>query len=102
MPLLLQVAFAMTLGGTVAGESGVQVFSRLAPDGPKVGGLLVGIAGLLNFALSYLAMKSGMLTGIAFATVIAQSVLTIYLTRRTAGAMGLNWLPWVGASWLYP
>ena len=102
MPLLLQTAFAMTLAITIAGDAGIQIFCRVAPNGPKIGGLLVGLTSLLNFALSYLAMRSGLLVGIAFATVLAQSILSLYLSIRTTRCIGVNWFRWMSATWLLP
>lgn len=101
-PLLWQVAFACNLAVTTGGDAGIQMASRCGEGGLKKLGLAVGGTGLLNLALSLVAMKYGSITGIAVATVIAQSVLSISLGYYTCRHLGFSVVRWTLKSWLLP
>ena len=101
-PLLWQVAFACNLAVTTGGDAGIQIASRCGEGGLKKLGLAVGGTGLLNLALSVCAMKIGYIAGIAIATVIAQSVLSITLGYFTCRHLKLSMVEWTLKSWLLP
>lgn len=102
VPLALQVAFALNLTVTIAGNTGVQLLGRLDPKAVRIAGLTIGGTGLLNLGLSFCAMKFGSLLGIAIATVIAQTVATLVMGHSVCRLLRLPWLPWVWRSWLLP
>ena len=101
-PLLWQVAFACNLAVTTGGDAGIQIASRCGEGGLKKLGLAVGGSGLLNLVLSLVAMKLGSIAGIAIATVIAQSVLSISLGYFTCRHLGFSVIHWTLKSWLLP
>jgi len=80
-PLLWQFAFAANLAVTVSGDSVVQIAGRCGSRGIHTAGMVIGIAAILNLALSVASMASGWIAGIALATVVAQ-ILQIYLLGK--------------------
>jgi O-antigen/teichoic acid export membrane protein len=101
-PLAWQIAFACNLVVTVGGDAGIVIASRCGESGMKKLGLAVGGTGLLNLALSLVSMKFGSITGIAAATVIAQSVLSISLGYVACRFLKLSLIRWTVKSWLLP
>jgi O-antigen/teichoic acid export membrane protein len=101
-PLAWQVAFACNLAVTTGGDAGIQIASRCGDSGLKKVGLAGAGTGLLNLALALVSMKLGSITGIAVATVIAQSVLSISLGWVTCRYLGLSLIHWTIKSWLIP
>ncbi len=65
-------------------------------------GTAIGLTGILNLALSIISMKLGSITGIAVATVIAQSGLSLQAGRYLCWHFGAPWLPWTLRSWVMP
>jgi hypothetical protein len=102
VPLALQIAFALNVAVTIAGDVGIQLLGRLAPSAVRIAGLTIGGTGLLNLVLSYAAMKAGWILGIASATVIAQSAASLIMSYHTCRLLGVNWKPWVMQTWLLP
>jgi len=64
LPLLLQTMFALNLAITSSGEAALQVPARYHMAGLRLFGLTAAGAGLLNLALSLIAVKAGYLVGI--------------------------------------
>jgi len=89
-PMLWQLAFAMNLAITTAGDAGIQTAGLCGKNGVRAGGLAIGGTGLLNLGLSLIAVAMGSIAGIAFATVIAQVALVIILGIYTARYLALN------------
>ena len=101
-PVAWQAAFAGTLAVTAGGDAAIQMTGRLSDRGLRLAGLAVGLTGLLNLGLSIASMKAGSITGIAAATVLAQTVLSLTLSRFVCGQLGLNWWRWALQSCLLP
>ena len=101
-PALLQFAFAWNLAVSTSGDAGIQLAGRFGMEGIRNMGIAVGGTGLLNLALSYLAMKIGFLEGVAFATVIAQSALSLILGWDTCRRLEFSFGAWLAKSWLFP
>jgi Na+-driven multidrug efflux pump len=68
----------------------------------RIGGIILGGAGLLNLGLSFVSMKLGSILGIAVATVIAQSVASLVMSYHTCRLLRVNWKPWAAQTWLLP
>lgn len=102
MPLALQFAFACNLAVTCGGNAGLQLSARTGDRGIKLCGLALGATGLINVTLSILSVKFGSITGVAVATVIAQSIATIFLGVVTCRYLGLSALRWIARCWLLP
>jgi O-antigen/teichoic acid export membrane protein len=100
--LPLQLAFALNLAVTASGDTGIQLALRSGSRGLRMAGAAVGLTGLLNLGLSIVAMKMGSLWGIAMATVIAQSVLSLVASFFTCSYLKIAWLPWALRGWLLP
>ncbi len=100
--LPLQLAFALNLAVTASGDAGIQLAIRSGPRGLRIAGAAVGLTGMLNLGLSIMAMKMGSLWGIAMATVVAQSILSVVASFYTCRYMKLPWLPWLVKGWLFP
>jgi O-antigen/teichoic acid export membrane protein len=98
----LQTAFALNMAVTASGDAGIQLSMRSGKNGLRVAGLLIGATGLLNVVLSIVAMKIGSLRGIAMATVLAQSLLSLGASYYTCREMKISWSPWLLKGWLLP
>lgn len=98
----LQTAFALNMAITASGDTGIQLSMRSGKNGLRFAGLLIGLTGLLNVVLSIVAMEKGSLWGIAMATVLAQSLLSVGAAYYTCRHMRINWVPWVLKGWLLP
>jgi O-antigen/teichoic acid export membrane protein len=98
----LQTAFALNMAVTASGDAGIQLSLRSGKRGLRAAGLLIGVTGLLNVALSIVAMERGSLQGIAMATVLAQSLLSLGAGFYTCRHLQLRWLPWMLKGWLLP
>jgi O-antigen/teichoic acid export membrane protein len=101
-PLAWQVAFACNLAVTVSGNAGIQLSSRTGSHGLKLAGLVVGGTGLLNLALSILAVKLGSIAGVAAATVVAQSISSVCLGTVSCRYLGLSATRWAVRCCLLP
>jgi O-antigen/teichoic acid export membrane protein len=101
-PALWQFAFALNMAHTAGSQVSTQVAGLCGRDGLRKTGIAIGGTGLLNLALSLLSMKLGSIAGIAFATVLAQSVLTIVLGWQICRYLDLPLRPWLAKSWLVP
>jgi hypothetical protein len=93
--LTLQIAFALNMAVTASGDTALQLALRSGKNGLRVVGVLIGLTGLLNVALSLAAMQKHWLEGIALATVLAQSVLMLGSSFFLCGHLKVPWLPWV-------
>ncbi|MGB8355497.1 MAG: hypothetical protein WCD79_16485 [Chthoniobacteraceae bacterium] len=102
VPLFLQLAFAWNLAVTTSGDAALQMTFRFGNNGLKIGGLAIAATGILNLILSYAAMKAHWITGIAIATAIAQSALTLYCGVRICRNLGLPMVRWVARCWVLP
>jgi O-antigen/teichoic acid export membrane protein len=109
VPLPLQFAFACNLAVTVGGNAGINLSMRAGDKGLKYGGLAVAGTGLLNLILSIVAVElvsvyglTFALTGVAAATVIAQSVSSLFLGTVTCRYLRLSALHWAARCWLLP
>jgi O-antigen/teichoic acid export membrane protein len=101
-PLAWQIAFACNLAITTGGDTGIQIASRCGDGGIKKVGIVAGVTAFLNLALALLFMKMGSVTGIAFAAVISQSVLSFVLGWFTCRHLKLSLVRWTAKSWLLP
>jgi hypothetical protein len=101
-PIFLQWAFALTLVVTTAGDAGIQAAYVFGRPGLRRACLAVAATGLLNLGLSFAAMCCGWLAGIAYATVIAQTGLSLYLGFYTCRQLKLSFGRWFRRSWLWP
>jgi hypothetical protein len=108
-PLAWQVAFACNLAVTCGGNAGIQIASRAGNHGLKLSGLAIAGTGLVNLALSILSVKLvgtlgtvGAMAGVAIATVIAQSISSIYLGSVTCRYLGISVPRWTARCWLLP
>jgi O-antigen/teichoic acid export membrane protein len=90
-PLSWQAAFAATLALTSGGQTGFELASRCSDGGIRVGGIAVGVMALVNLGLSLVAMKMGSILGIALATVVTYSVLTLGLGWYACRHMKTSW-----------
>jgi O-antigen/teichoic acid export membrane protein len=102
LPLLLQTMFALNLAITSSGETALQVRGRYDMAGLRLFGLTAAGAGLLNLALSLIAVKAGYMVGIAAATVVAQSVFNFIMSRSTCRLLNLSWRVWIFRGWVLP
>ena len=92
--LPLQLAFALNLAVTASGDAGLQLAFRAGSRGLRFVGGTVALTGLLNVALSIVAMKMGSLQGIALATVVAQSLAMLASSYYISRYLKMAWLPW--------
>jgi O-antigen/teichoic acid export membrane protein len=90
-PLSWQAAFAANLAVTSGGLAGFELAARCCDGGIRVGGIAVTLTALLNLGLSLVAMKLGSVFGIALATVVTQSVLTLGLGWYACRHMQSSW-----------
>jgi O-antigen/teichoic acid export membrane protein len=102
VPFLLQAAFALNVAITTSGDAGIQLSLRSGDKGLRTVGTVVGLTGLLKLGASLVAMKYASLAGIAFATVVSQSVLSLFAGAYICRHVKVNWVPWVLRSWLLP
>jgi O-antigen/teichoic acid export membrane protein len=102
VPLVLQAAFACNLAITASGDVAIQLAGRCGDRGLRAAGLAIGGTGLLNLALSFLAMKAGSLLGIALATVAAQMILSLVLSRVVSRHLEIAWTRWAALTCLLP
>jgi O-antigen/teichoic acid export membrane protein len=100
--LSVQLAFALNLAVTTSGDAGIQLALRSGQRGLRVSGTVMALTGLLNLGLSLLAMKLHYLWGVAAATVVAQSALSLVSSYYICRHLRLAWLPWVLKSWMFP
>jgi O-antigen/teichoic acid export membrane protein len=96
----LQCAFALNLAVTAAGLVGFDLAARCCEHGLRVGGIAVAFTALLNLGLSLLAMKQRSLLGMALATVISQSAVTLALGWFTSRQTALSWWQLSMRNWL--
>jgi O-antigen/teichoic acid export membrane protein len=101
-PVAWEIAFALNLAITAGGDSGIQVVTRCGVNGIRIAGIAIGITGLINLCLSIISMKLGSITGIAVATVIAQSILSLALGSYACSQLGMARLQWFLRSWGIP
>jgi O-antigen/teichoic acid export membrane protein len=112
-PLAWQFAFACNLAVTIGGNAGVQLSMRAGDRGLKIAGLAVAGTGLLNLALSILSLKFDFalsifsvkfdsISGVAAATVVAQSISTICLGIVTCRYLQIPVGRWIARCWLLP
>jgi len=101
-PIFLQWAFALTLVVTTAGDTGITAAYVFGRPGLRRACLVTAFTGLLNLGLSFAAMRSGWLAGIAYATVVAQTLLSLYLGYYTCRQLQLSFGRWFRRSWLWP
>jgi O-antigen/teichoic acid export membrane protein len=99
-PVWWQAAFAANLAVTAAGYVGFDLAARCCENGIRVGGMGVALSALLNLGLSLLAMKFHKITGIAFAMVISQSLLTLGLGYYSCRQTGISWWQLTFKNWL--
>ena len=102
VPLSWQCAFALNLVVSVGSGLGLDILVRFSQSAIRKAGIAIGLASLINLALSLAAMKAGSILGIAVATVLAQSVASITVSRHTCALLGVNWRRWLIQSWLLP
>jgi O-antigen/teichoic acid export membrane protein len=98
----LQTAFALNMAVTASGDAGLQLSTRAGKNGLRFAGMLIALTGLLNVALSIVAMKLGALWGVAMATVLAQSLLSLGASYYTCRHLQIRWAPWLLKGWLLP
>jgi O-antigen/teichoic acid export membrane protein len=101
-PLSWQFAFAASLAVTAGSDVGIQLGLRTGERGIAFGGKLIGITALLNLSMSYIFMRVGSIVGIAGATVVAQSVMSLVASRYLCTEFGLPWHRWALRSWVLP
>jgi hypothetical protein len=107
VPLLWQMAFAANVAVTGAGAMGFELAFRCCDKGIRIGGVASLLAAFLNLGLSFTAMKlsfvlgmNGSIFGISLATVIAQSLLLLYLGRFSARQLKISWWKLTVKNWL--
>ena len=100
--LPLQLAFALNMAVTASGDAGIQLALRSGKNGLRVAGTVIGLTGLLNLGLSLVAMKLQSLWGVAMATVVAQSILSLIASCYVCRHLQIKWLPWALKGWLAP
>ena len=98
----LMIAFGCTLAVTAGGDAAIQLCGRCGDDGLRRAGLGIGGTALINLALSWLAMRSGWIEGIAWATVVAQTLLAILLARVVSRYLGDSLWKWTRDGVLLP
>ncbi len=108
-PLPLQFAFAANLAISVGGNAGIQLSMRAGDNGLKYAGLAVAGTGLVNLALSILSAElisvyglTFAITGVAVATVIAQSISSLFLGTITCRYLKVSSVRWAARCWLLP
>jgi|GEM_PF-649317 len=99
---MVQLGFALNMAVTASGDTSLQLSLRSGEKGIRLVGIVVAVTGLLNFGLSILAMKYGVLWGIAMATVVAQTVLMTFSSHYICKTMKLNWVHWLMRGCMVP
>lgn len=99
--LALQAIFAFYLAITGGGQLGFELAARCSDRGPRVVGVAVILAGLLNLICAWLAMKLQLLPGIAAAAVLAQSALVLSMGWYACRHMGISWWRLSLRNWLF-
>lgn len=97
-----EIAFALNLAITAGGDSCIQVAGRCGANGIRTAGIAIGSTGLINLLLSIVSMKLGSITGIAVATVIAQSFLSVILGVYICNELRMARFEWLSRSWAIP
>ncbi len=97
-----EIAFAFNLAISAGGDTAIQVAGRCGANGIRNAGIAIGCTGLINLILSIVSMKLGSITGIAVATVIAQSILSFVLGAYICSQLGMARLQWFSKSWGVP
>lgn len=98
----VQWAFALNLAVTGCGDSGIQMAGICGPKGLRLAGSLTGITALLNLGLSAVAAYAGSVAGVAYATVFAQSILSLVLGWYVCEKTRLPFRRWFLRTWLFP
>ncbi len=101
-PLALQWAFALTLAITAAGDAAFETCALLGATGLRVTGLTLALTALLNLGLGFLSMRVGWLCGIAYATVLSQTLMSVTLAFFLCRRLGFSTRRWLVNSWLLP
>ncbi len=101
-PWSWQLAFALNLALTAGADTFIQLGGRCEERGLRVVGLTIALTGFLNVALSLAAVKAKWLGGIAFATVIAQGILSFTVTIYVARVVKVPWMPLITQSCVVP
>jgi O-antigen/teichoic acid export membrane protein len=101
-PLAWQFAFACNLAVTCGGNAGIQLSMRAGDKGLRWAGIVVAGTGLLNLGLSIASVKLGSITGVAVATVIAQSISSICLGVVTCRYLKIPALRWTARCFVLP
>lgn len=107
--LVWQFAFAANLAVTCGGNAGIQLAVRAGDKGLRLAGLAAAGTGLLNLGLSIVSVKlvasigvTAAVAGVAVATVIAQSISSIFLGTVTSRYLGISVTRWIARCWLLP
>jgi hypothetical protein len=101
-PLGLQLAFALNMVVTAGGDAGLQIAGRTGRDGLRAMGIVIAAMALLNLGLSIVAIHVGWLTGVALATVVAQSLQNLCSSFYTCRQLRTSWPAWMFRGWLLP
>lgn len=101
-PMVLQYAFALTLAITAGGDALVQAAGMCGPNGLRTGAFAMVSSAVINFGLSFYAVQQSSVAGVAFATVLAQSLLSLTLARHTCSHLGLPYFSSVLKIWVLP
>lgn len=101
-PFAWQAAFALNLAVMAGGDTGIQVAGRCGVNGIRAAGMAIGAAGVLNLLLAIIAAKFHSITGIASATVVAQSCLNLALGGYVCRHIGLSAIRWAMRSLMIP
>lgn len=99
VPLSWQAAFAANMAVTAAGYAGFDLVVRCSDHGIRVGGIIVTLSSLINLVLSFSAMRLGSILGIAWASVISQSVVVLVSGAYSYRHVGLSWTRLALRSW---
>jgi len=102
LPLLLQTMFALNLAHYQFRGGGAASAGSLSMAGLRLFGLTAAGAGLLNLALSLIAVKAGYFGRNRRRTVVAQSVFNFIMSRYTCRLLNLSWRVWIFRSWVLP
>jgi hypothetical protein len=101
-PLLWQTAFALNMTITTCGDTSIQLGMRSGSRGLRVVGTTIGLTALLNLGLSIVSMKLGSIAGVAFATVLAQAILSLGAAMYLCKHLNLPMMKWILRSLVIP